>query len=316
MLENVINDIFEIVIIVSISIVAIYLLVPFINKKYEVKWRKWIWIMLAIRLLIPYNFSISTTPIRFLTDIGVTQEVSQVVNQTSGPNLIGENDPNVSKLTQQSQKEGLKTPIAEMESILKAIWNANIYVKLVFIWALGMIIAVYIHLMMYFVFRRNCISNCENIEDTNILICIEKAKRTCNICKQIPVYYCSTITSPMMMGIFKTILLIPKQKYEENELEVILKVDISTPFFILEQIAREIAAELGSSEFSISIPSNSSREIVFKRSAADIPLFGFRRKSNGPSFLNEKPLSGLSICIDETPKSASTKFNGPDSKAI
>ena len=36
-------------------------------------------------------------------------------------------------------------------------------------------------------------------------------------------------------------------------------------------------------------------------------MFGLSRKSKGPSNLNEKPRSELSICIEETPKSAKTK---------
>ena len=58
------------------------------------------------------------------------------------------------------------------------------------------------------------------------------------------------------------------------------------------------------------------RGVVFNNAAADLPLFGFSLKSNGPSILNEKPLSGLSICIEEIPKSANTKLNKPDSYTI
>ena len=43
-----------------------------------------------------------------------------------------------------------------------------------------------------------------------------------------------------------------------------------------------------------------------------MPLLGFILKSKGPSCLKENPRSGLSICIDDTPKSAIIKSKGPD----
>ena len=47
-----------------------------------------------------------------------------------------------------------------------------------------------------------------------------------------------------------------------------------------------------------------------------MPAFGLRRRSSGPSTLNENPRSGLSICMDDTPRSASMKSKPPTSFAI
>ena len=71
-----------------------------------------------------------------------------------------------------------------------------------------------------------------------------------------------------------------------------------------------ILADLGLSSMQID---NSSSVTFFKRSAADSPFSGFRRRSKGPSLLYVNPLSGLSICMDDTPRSARIKSNGPAS---
>ena len=92
-------------------------------------------------------------------------------------------------------------------------------------------------------------------------------------------------------------------------------VSMGLPCFFSFITFLAICSAYGSSEFSTSIPFNSSKSSSFKRSAAVSPLEGSRRRSSGPSFLKEKPLSGLSICMEETPRSAKTKSNPPASSA-
>ena len=92
-------------------------------------------------------------------------------------------------------------------------------------------------------------------------------------------------------------------------------VSILPPLRIFSVIASAISSAYGSSEFSINMPVSSSFEISRSLSAALIPFSGFIRRSKGPSALNVKPRSGLSICIDDTPRSASTKSNFPASSA-
>ena len=92
-------------------------------------------------------------------------------------------------------------------------------------------------------------------------------------------------------------------------------VSIGRPCFFSFITFLAICSAYGSSEFSISIPFNSSKLSFFKRSAAVSPLNGSSLRSSGPSFLKEKPLSGLSICMEETPRSARTKSKPPASSA-
>ncbi|QHI72165.1 hypothetical protein [Aminipila terrae] len=48
----------------SVIILTVKLFSAFINKHYAAKWRKWIWLIIAIRLLIPVDFSTSSAPFR------------------------------------------------------------------------------------------------------------------------------------------------------------------------------------------------------------------------------------------------------------
>ena len=41
----------------SVIIVILLLLTPLLNRRYAAKWNYWIWIFLALRLLIPFSFN-------------------------------------------------------------------------------------------------------------------------------------------------------------------------------------------------------------------------------------------------------------------
>ena len=93
-------------------------------------------------------------------------------------------------------------------------------------------------------------------------------------------------------------------------------VSMACPLRISSVMALAISSQYGSSEFSYNIPASSPLPIFANRSAALIPSFWFNRRSSGPSTLKENPRFGLSICIEETPRSARIKSNPPTSFAI
>ena len=55
MMTNICLSFFEISISISLIIVLLLLLTPILNKRYAARWKYWIWIVLALRLLIPFG---------------------------------------------------------------------------------------------------------------------------------------------------------------------------------------------------------------------------------------------------------------------
>ncbi len=52
-MTNVFLSFLEISIPISFIIAVLLLLTPFLNKRYAAKWKYWIWIVMALRLIIP-----------------------------------------------------------------------------------------------------------------------------------------------------------------------------------------------------------------------------------------------------------------------
>ena len=55
--------ILEITISMSVVIMIIFLLMPVINKRYSAKWRYFIWLFIALRLVIPFNITLPKAPV-------------------------------------------------------------------------------------------------------------------------------------------------------------------------------------------------------------------------------------------------------------
>ena len=88
-----------------------------------------------------------------------------------------------------------------------------------------------------------------------------------------------------------------------------------SPFAEAAASAAAIVPARGSSPASSSQRANFSGLHRASQSRADTPRSGFIRMSSGPSCLYENPRSGLSICIDDRPRSANTKST-PSLQAI
>ena len=81
-------DILEINIVVSVVILLVVPATEFLRKRYGARWLRVVWIILAVRLLIPYNFSLPNTEIRFFDIPGFEQEVGVVSQQEAFDGII------------------------------------------------------------------------------------------------------------------------------------------------------------------------------------------------------------------------------------
>lgn len=61
MIADAFSSLIEISITTSAVILALLLLSSSLNKAYAAKWKYWIWLILAIRLILPFNFSLPNT---------------------------------------------------------------------------------------------------------------------------------------------------------------------------------------------------------------------------------------------------------------
>ena len=68
-MTNFIQNVLQISITMAAVIGVLLLLVPVWQKRYSAKWRKAIWLIIAVRLLVPFSIELPTAPVQMNVDL-------------------------------------------------------------------------------------------------------------------------------------------------------------------------------------------------------------------------------------------------------
>jgi beta-lactamase regulating signal transducer with metallopeptidase domain len=191
----------------SLVIIGLILLRPMLRRHYSAKWSYWIWLILTLRLLLPFNFSFTNPPVAIQIPEG--QGMAAVFQGTLSQNLQA--DPSV--ITQTAQAGN----VSHIPSILDI---------LAFIWLAGAVLFLAYHLLSYFFFRKQALRWSNPFLGENIVTKLKQVSKEMNVTASIPVLISSKVPNPMLMGFYKPALFLPHEQYSDEELEFILKHEL------------------------------------------------------------------------------------------
>ncbi|NMB34392.1 MAG: DUF4825 domain-containing protein [Clostridium sp.] len=185
------RDIFSISLSMSAVIAALIIVSPFLNKRYTARWRYFVWLILAVRLIIPFNISLPKAPINIKPPMQTV--VFKQHEDVPKPLPAAITDGNYIEMGNRSSVPADYAPVITVEKLLGIVWF------------IGFIIFLVYHFVGYLMFRR-------------------KIKPWCRV--QIEgrpqVLICKKVVSPMLTGFLKPIILLPNIEYSTKDLEVIL----------------------------------------------------------------------------------------------
>ena len=218
-MTNIFLSFLETSVVISIIIVLLLLLTPVLNKRYAAKWKYWIWIVLALRLMIPLG--------------------------GDGGQPIADMQPKREPLTsQEPEKPSSDAPVegqgrgrvvieipAQMTAPIviqpeKTGGNISVLDIIVFVWALGSLLFISVHLISYFHYKHQILKKGRIVKDKDILCPMIRLKRELHIGCTVSVIEHPEAASPMMIGFFKHILVLPKEQYNSEELFFISKHEL------------------------------------------------------------------------------------------
>ncbi len=177
------GNIFSISLSMSVVIAGLLVLSPLLGKRYAAKWRYFVWLAVAVRLLIPIHFSLPEAPVRIpVVSNTAIQEMQGEAFSPAAPSKI----PTV-------------TPAADPPK------SISLQDMLFILWAAGAALFLLRHLAGYVLFRRRIRPWCVSAGEGNP-----------------PVKICRKIKSPMLVGFVRPVILLPDKEYGEEELVIIL----------------------------------------------------------------------------------------------
>lgn len=215
MINNLFLSVLEVSLNLSIIIVLLLLLSSSIEKHYTSKWKYIIWMILAIRLIFPLNlnplepkifFPLASTS--FNEEIKNTKDIASFYSTDKAPETSTYNS------TVDIKPNSYKSSTYTLSEKLSFLWIGGIFLFITF------------SSSQYVLFRKKALRWSIPITDESIvstkdsLICSLNIKGNLNILK------CKIINTPMVIGLFKPILLLPDKNYSSESLYIILNHEL------------------------------------------------------------------------------------------
>lgn len=211
---------------VSFVVLALLLLQPLTAKFLKRKFRYFAWLILALRLCIP--FSITQTPvvnvqipareIVVVTDNKVEQEQVTPPTQDTVVTIPDKNEL-IQVTPQPPQQQIPQTPAQTTKTI-------PLIKILGYVYALGVVAVLTFKFGAYLRFSYSTRRFDMAVTDEKILLAVEQVKNELNIKKKVSVFKNAKVQGPLLIGFFAPAVLIPKKLENETDILMILRHEL------------------------------------------------------------------------------------------
>lgn len=204
---------------ISTSLIIIFLLIfaPFLNKRYAMKWKYLIWVVIAVRLMIPFHMDIPFPRITF----DVPTEITVPIDTNN------ENDTQTILPTEQKQIETnhVNALIAPTQGNQKTV-KITLLDIIAYVWLTGCLLFLSVHIFSFVHYKRRITKKGMIVKERDILLQAYKLSRELRMKFKIRILRYEDAESPMVIGFLKQMLVLPNCDYSEEELFFVLKHEL------------------------------------------------------------------------------------------
>ncbi|MBU5438110.1 NPCBM/NEW2 domain-containing protein [Tissierella sp. MSJ-40] len=199
--------------VLSIIVFSINLMV---KNKISKSWQYYIWLIVILRFLVPVfpkvnkvNYVKSDLPIQLISlttsNYNISERKDAAIDNDNESNII-------------SNIHIIESKTNYIEKLFDNIW---------ILWTIGFIVSFGLNITFYIVFIRNIRKNNKRIENQYYFSVLEDCKKDLNIKREFWLSKNSHISTPMLVGIFRTKVLLPCEEYSMDELNYIYKHELT-----------------------------------------------------------------------------------------
>lgn len=212
MIRSAFLSVFEISVSTGFMIILFMMLSPLVVRRYAAKWKYWVWLFLALWLIVP----VKEIGGRFLNP--KTAVVSEDARDT-----IADAEYTASPIMIEIPTR-MTTGILSLSEESKRTVTALDIIAVV--WFFGGIAFISAHMLSYLHYRKRLMRQGMPIEDEEIAGLLSELKNELGIKGGVSLWKYSRAASPMLMGFFKPVIVLPKEDYSRDELFFILKHEL------------------------------------------------------------------------------------------
>ena len=215
MMQELFLTVLEISVVVGVMELLLFMLSPCLSKGYAAGWRYLVWTVLAVRLLVPVNWSPVESPLEFR----IPTQVAIPIQASVSLQAAAENELDMAAGTE----EALVTVTGTTQG---AAVNIPFFTVATALWAVGCIAFFALHLISYLRFRMILGRKGWPVANPEILRQLDELRGSLGIRRSVSAVYCVGIFSPMTVGILSPLLVLPWEDYTDKELYFILKHEL------------------------------------------------------------------------------------------
>lgn len=237
MIEKLFLNIIEITLSTSFIIIPLLFLSPLLRKKYTAKFKYLIWLIIAIRLMIPINFTLPQSLLKIpvvieassnksneILDNKLFQDATHLTSNSEALTTLTSENTNLTSSHNETNSNTNDNSLIETSP--SKILNMAPLKMVSLAWVIGAILFLIYQFLGYFSFKKNLLRWSRPLTDENILIDFKTICNELNLVKPIKVMRCKKVLSPMTIGLFNPIILLPEVKIPLDELSIILKHEL------------------------------------------------------------------------------------------
>lgn len=203
MFDKVVSIFIENTIIGSLLVLAVFLFSAILKKSKIFDVRYWIWLLIAIRIIIPFKIQL---PVSYLKIAGtVTDRIPEVFNIP----YIPENFNNIIISGQENMS------------------NPNFFEIIKIVWLIGLIVYAAYYICCYIFIRISFKKSSTTINDNKIINIFNNISENLGIIHKPEIMFSEKTISPLMIGFFKPLLILPERHYSDEDLNMIIKHELT-----------------------------------------------------------------------------------------
>lgn len=221
----------EITLTMSAVVLLLLALGPVLARRYKIRWRYWAWLAVAVRLLIPINFSLPNAPVVLTPPdpgpVFSAPRVSSGIDATPVPShslpsptlsaapLPSQSAPADSDTSSPSPQAGPDSAapspqvstVPDVPSFSLSLTAGQLLFCLWLVGAAGLILW---QLAAHWRFRRYLRRWADPVEDASALAPLAAQKSRLGLKASVSLAVCAGVDSPMLAGLFHPVILLPR----------------------------------------------------------------------------------------------------------
>ncbi len=230
-MENMILSLFELSLGASLVILLMLLVAPLAGKKLSAKWRYWIWLALALRLLLPIQIDLPRAAMTVELPETMTQAVESALPGEDAFPTLGEAVPAVPELGDEPVQGDIILETIPLEPIIheevKPLWTVTPLQLIATVWALGAAATLIWQCLSYSRYLNKMQAWNRPVIDEDVLNLYEELCLELGIRNMPELLQNRRSQSPMLIGLRKPAIVLPEMNYSEDDYVVILSHELN-----------------------------------------------------------------------------------------